>query len=342
MITHFYPHIFSSKPLQTEIKITRQHWVQSILQDFSKHYNFLIRFKKKNDSLWLVTLPKGLSEVEYLLQFQKIVIKKKAKLLFSEVISKSKKHYFISSQLQHQKQNAKIRFRMSSEYLGGLTKIAFLFYDVDSLTHKDFLQLGNQSYKKNFVLTSTKITSLLQRYLSIEHENQIYLKLNMESSRYPYLKPGKLALFIHYNEKEVKQVLETHLSMFPQAKGFVTSHGDRSMQHLPLLTKFFKYLKHKNLLFLNMMNNSNRLANEASQKINYPIFHTPKRKFDLQNFSKYMDQKVIKSLTKGYEIIAFPYSSSLIDSIAHYTEKPQWKSKKIDLVHISQIHPHSP
>ncbi len=353
VLTATHPNLFNTNNLASAEKLSpekkySQSWIEKILTDFTNTYQQLPISKKRNDSLWLVTLPRGLSDIEYLLKLKAICKRYNVKISSGKHISKNKNLYFLSAflepilQSKNTSQKCKeIRFRMGKNYLHGLTKIAFIFYGIDSLTRNDFSILNHQPYQKNFVLNSNKFSNLFYRYLN-SSENEIYLLLNMESSRYPYVKPGPKSIYIHHNQQDIQNNLDEKLNIVPKAKGFITWHGNRSMEHRPLLIKLFNQLKQKNLLFIDMIQNKNNVAHHVSQELHYPILQTSKISFkDLQKkpFQSIMNKKVKQALKKGYEIIALPYSKEVIDSISQYTNQRDWKFKKIDLVHISKLIP---
>ena len=309
-------------------------WGQSILDSFVRKYDFIPTQKKKNNSTWLLTLPKNYSYIQYTSDIQKIAkhfgVYKTKGIKYSNYT----KNYFLDLLLEKDNQVITIKMKIGYNFLNNYSKLAIVFYDFSNFQQEDFLIISNTTWKKTFILKEKETKGSLFRYLNFYSKDKMLLELKMERKKLSNKKDTN-RIYIHQTEEKINQFLTLKIQKYPNIIGFATWSGDRGIQNEYILNNIEIFLKNKNLLFLDFISPLNGISYNYFK--NKPFFLLLKKHNDIKNLNTLLNKKVISVLKKDYDILVLPYSKKIIEQLNDFFSQLEWKRKKIELVNLETI-----
>ncbi len=237
------------------------YWQEQFLQNLRETLGIEAASLRQRRGVWQLTLPRGRPLQDYALEIE--LLARKAgldRVEGREVRSNQVAEYGfgLGGAMLY------LRLEFGAAYLPGTARLAIVFTGLDSLGESDWATMDKAPWKKNLVINpySEESRTGALRHRAAHHE--LILELPMEPTAYPYVNPGKNALYIHFTQEEVDRTLISALEKLPAAKGFVSRFGDRAIEHRPLLEKLFRTLAHRNLLFIDLTESPRSLALQSA------------------------------------------------------------------------------
>ncbi|MGL1903593.1 MAG: divergent polysaccharide deacetylase family protein [Fibrobacterales bacterium] len=147
----------------------------------------------------------------------------------------------------------------------------------------------------------------------LQSKFETVLLVPMEPIRYPYVNPGKHALYIHNTENELEEKLDDAYSKIPNAIGFATINGTRAIVHDKLLTAILGYAADKQHLFIDLTKSSRSKAPEICSTLDITC---PKmRLYTFADMDRYLTKSVSIAQKKGEHTIAIPLTTKNLHAI---------------------------
>src|SRR6185369_4974966 len=91
----------------------------------------------------------------------------------------------------------KLRASLGKAFMSGAARLAVVFIELDSLKETQLAALEAAPWEKSLSINPYSPNPLLRKLRFTNPRNEILVKLPMEPSSFPYVDPGKHALFIH-------------------------------------------------------------------------------------------------------------------------------------------------
>jgi polysaccharide deacetylase 2 family uncharacterized protein YibQ len=211
--------------------------------------------------------------------------------------------------LQSNGQRIKLRASLGNAFMAGSARLAIVFTGLDSLGETELAALESAPWEKTLVIDPHCANPVLKKARFMNARNEVLVDLPMEPSAYPFVDPGKHALFIHHSKEDVEKILAGALDSLPKAAGFASRLGDRAIENQPLLEKLFQFTARKGLVFLDFTGSPRSLARQASaaQGARSRTLHIFK---DSLRLDEELARKAILAQKTGDAILAMPYTAT--------------------------------
>lgn len=156
-----------------------------------------------------------------------------------------------------------LRLTVGKGIIPGAARMAIIVVTLDSVSDADAKKLLASRLPLTLAVPVDS-DGVAARWKNLPFDKKALLELPMEPSKYPYVRPGPGALFIHHSEKEIEKLLVERVKLYPEARGFATTFGDRAIENRPLVTSVFKFAREKSLLFFDLTASSRSLTNSVA------------------------------------------------------------------------------
>ncbi len=260
---------------------------------------------KRKTGYWEITFPKGRPIHEYALEIEKTCKAGGIQVLAGAELRPPNRsvEYLLASNGQ----NIKLRASLGAGFMAGAAKLAIVFNELDSLRETQAAELESAPWDKSLVVDPYAENPALRKLRFTDARNEILIALPMEPAAYPFVDPGKHALFIHHGKDDVERILSQARDSLPKAAGFATRYGDRAIENQPLLDKVFQYTARRNLVFLDLTGSQRSLARQtaAAQGARNRTLAQWKDSLHLEDE---LARKVALAQKTGDAVLALPYS----------------------------------
>ncbi len=282
-------------------------WQQKLFTPLLRSYHLPEKHIKPKQGYFEIVLPKGRPIHDYALDIENLC--RKNGIVVEQGVELHPTGKKIEYLLQSNGQHIKLRASLGTASLAGSAKLAIVFIEIDSLKEKDLAGLESANWDKSLSVNAFSPNEVLKKLRYTSARNEILLELPMEPSSYPFVDPGKHALFIHHSKAEVSKILSEGLDSLPKAIGFVTKYGDRAIENLPLLDKLFQYTAGKNLVFLDLTNSPRSLARQSAAAQGARVRSLlPFR--DSLHVDEELARKAMQAEKTGEAVLVLPYTQS--------------------------------
>jgi len=146
-------------------------------------------------------------------------------------------------------------------------------------------------------------------------DREVMLHTPMEPQGYPAVNPGEDALFVAYNDEEIRNRLDQFLKAVPYVTGINNHMGSRFTEDARALTPVMKMLQEKGLFFVDSRTTGHSLAADTARRFKVP---TMDRDVFLDNVAEVnaivvqMEKLAAKARKRGMAIgICHPYPETL-------------------------------
>jgi polysaccharide deacetylase 2 family uncharacterized protein YibQ len=245
-----------------EADTTGGRWHEKLFEPLERMYGLDSKSIKQKRGYWEAVFPKGKPIHEYALAIEEICRAKE--ITVEQGVELRPINRSVEYLLQSNGQRIKLRASLGNAFMAGSAKLAIVFTGLDSLTETQAAELESAAWDKSLVVNPYNPNPALKKLRFTRPRNELLVELPMEPSSYPYVDPGKHALFIHHSKEDVESILDEDLDSVKQAAGFVSRYGDRAIENQPLLEKFFQYTARKNLAFLDLTGSPRSLARQTA------------------------------------------------------------------------------
>jgi len=148
--------------------------------------------------------------------------------------------------------------------LAGSIRIAVVFTDLDSLSIADAALLHAAGFICNLILDPYNPNPALKALQSEGSRLHFLAEIPLEPMAYPYVNPGKHAIYLHFSEEEVKKTLDAAFALLPGAVGMATRYGDRVIENRISMLRIFNDLKDRDLPLLDLTQSPRSLARDIA------------------------------------------------------------------------------
>ena len=241
---------------------TGGQWRQRLFQPLLEAAALPEKSLRRKPGYWELVFPQGKPIHEYALLVEKVC--RRQGVAIQEGVELRPSNRSVEYHLEYQGRLIKLRASLGKAFMAGSARLAVLFIGLDSLRETQLAELEAAAWEKTLVVNAHAANPVLKKLRFTAPRNEILLELPMEPAAYPYVDPGKHALFIHHNRQDVERILSDALDSLPQARGFASRYGDRAIENLPLLDKLFQFNAGRGLLFLDLTGSPRSLARQAA------------------------------------------------------------------------------
>jgi len=152
----------------------------------------------------------------------------------------------------------------------GSARLALVFNRLDSVSLLDADRLKNLPIAVNLIVNPYNQNPALMALGRPDDNLEVLLEQPMEPVAYPFINPGKQALYIHFNDLQVRQTVEAGLNLLPTAKGLATRFGDRAIENRPLLRRLFAVTGPRHLQVLDLTGSPRSLCRDVAAETGAP------------------------------------------------------------------------
>jgi polysaccharide deacetylase 2 family uncharacterized protein YibQ len=292
---------------EMEADTTGGRWHEKLFEPLQRAFDLSAKSIKQKKGFWEVVFPKGKPIHEYALAIETIC--RAQGIIVEEGVELRPANRSVEYLLQSNGQRIKLRGSLGSAFMAGSAKLAIIFTELDSLREMQLAALEAAPWEKSLVVNPYSPNPLLRKLRFTQARNEILIDLPMEPSAYPYVDPGKHALFIHHGKDDVARILDEDLDSLPHAAGFASRYGDRAIENLPLLEKFFQYALPKHLAFLDLTGSPRSLARQAAaaqgaRSRSFTAFR------DSAHIEEELARKAALAQKTGEAVLVLPYTAS--------------------------------
>ena len=149
-----------------------------------------------------------------------------------------------------------LRLLLGKNLLAGASRMAIVVVSLGTVSDEESKSLLAFPEALTLAIPGDDSTGVRSCWWNLPSNKQAFLELPMEPSGYPYVKPGRGALFIHHSRSEVEKLLQARQNLYPSAAGFATTFGDRAIENRPLLENILRYTSAHSKVFLDLTSSS--------------------------------------------------------------------------------------
>ncbi|MBW8886611.1 MAG: divergent polysaccharide deacetylase family protein [Fibrobacteres bacterium] len=291
---------------------------------------------KRKPGYFEIILPKGKPLYEYALDIEKtcrargIVVVQGAE---SRPSGKSVEYL-----LESNGQRIKLRASLGGPVRAGAARLAVVFIGLDSLSLSQAQSLKDADWGKTLVIDPYNPNPALRALRDGDGRDGILAELPMEPSAYPYVDPGKNALYIHHGKEDVDRILGKAMDSLPKAEGFASRYGDRAIENQPLLDKLFQFTARRRLVFLDLTGSQRSLARQAAAAQGARS-RTLSPFRDSAHVEEELARKTALAQKSGEAVLVLPFSETgfrrLSKAIA--AETPRFNEIGLELVDLASV-----
>lgn len=245
-----------------EADTTGGRWHEKLFDPLEQAHGLSAKSLKKKTGYYELTFPKGKPIHEYALDIEKTCRARGVTVVAGAELRPSNRS--VEYLLESNGQRIKLRASLGVAVMAGSAKLAIVFTGLDSLTETRAAELESAPWEKTLVVDPYAMNPALRKLRFTESRNEILIELPMEPASYPYLDPGKHALFIHHGKDDVERILAEARDSLPKAAGFASRYGDRAIENQPLLEKLFQFTAARGLLFMDLTGSQRSLARQTA------------------------------------------------------------------------------
>lgn len=214
--------------------------------------------------------------------------------------------------------------------------LAIVWVFEDSLGTEEVNLLRQLNWKNSIILKDWKTNLQSNAILNNEFTNELWLTLPMEPHQYPYLNPGKDAIYIDHSPEQIEKNIEKRLQLFPRARGFASYMGDRIVENEIFMTELLKIFSKKNLFFLDLTESQRSLSKKVGRHINVftLVYKYPDTNPDLE--TEY-SAKILQSQKVGQAIWLVPFNPDNLSRMRKLMEAEPLSKFGINLVGLGEL-----
>jgi polysaccharide deacetylase 2 family uncharacterized protein YibQ len=300
-----------------EADTTGGRWHEKLFEPLERGFGLTAKSIKQKKGFWEVVFPKGKPIHEYALQIENIC--RANAITVEQGVELRPANRSVEYLLQSNGQRIRLRASLGNAFMAGSARIAIAFLGLDSLDETELAALESAPWEKTLIVDPHCANPVLKKLRFTQARNEVLVELPMEPTSYPFVDPGKHALFIHHSKEEVEKILSADLDSLPKAAGFASRLGDRAIENQPLLEKLFRFTAVKGLVFLDLTGSPRSLARQTAA-IQGARSRTLTAFKDEAHLEEELARKAAHAQKTGEAILALPYSAAALRNLAKALE----------------------
>jgi polysaccharide deacetylase 2 family uncharacterized protein YibQ len=319
-----------------EADTTGGRWHERLFDPLERANGLTPKSLKRKPGYYELTVPKGKPIHEYALEIEKTCRARGIKVLQGAELHPANRS--VEYLLESNGQRIKLRASLGTSVLAGAARLAVVFTGMDSLTLGQAQALQDADWDKTLVIDPYNPNPALRALRDGDGRTAILVELPMEPSAYPYVDPGKHALFIHHTKDDVERILGEALDSLPKAVGFASRYGDRAIENQPLLEKLFQFTARRKLLFLDFTGSQRSLARQTAaaqgaRSRSLSVFR------DSVHLEDELARKVALAQKTGEAVLAVPFTASVFRILSKSLEAnaPRFNEMGLELVTLTGL-----
>jgi polysaccharide deacetylase 2 family uncharacterized protein YibQ len=309
-----------------EADTTGGRWHEKLFGPLERSYGLTSKSIKQRKGFWEVVFPKGKPIHEYALKIENLC--RANGIVVEKGVELRPANRSVEYLLQSNGQHIKLRASLGNAFMAGSARLAIVFTGLDSLSETELAALEAAPWEKTLVIDPHCANPVLKKARFMNERNEVLVELPMEPSAYPFVDPGKHALFIHHSKEDVEKILAGDLDSLPKAAGFASRLGDRAIENQPLLEKLFQFTARNGLVFLDFTGSPRSLARQtaAAQSARSRTLSLFK---DSLRLNEELARKAILAQKTGDAILAMRYTGTGFRNLA--------KALEADVIRFNEI-----
>lgn len=237
-------------------------WREKLFLPLARSFDIPDKSIRKKVGSWELILPKGKPIHEYALSIERLCVKNGIKVVKGVELRPSNRA--VEYILESEGGLIKLRASLGKGFMAGSARLAIVFTNLDSLRENQLAALEAAPFEKTLIIDPHGGNPVLKKVRFTSARNELLAELPMEPSSFPYVDPGKQALFIHHGREDVDRILQEALDSLPKARGFASKFGDRAIENPPLLDKVFRFTSNSGLVFLDLTGSPRSLTRQVA------------------------------------------------------------------------------
>lgn len=318
---------------------TGDSWDRNLFHPLNRVLHLPPKAVKRRAGKAQVTFPKGLPLHEYAYTFEQIcdrngIVRLNAEERRGLAGSGNNAIYLLALHSD----TLKVVASLGQEAMAGSARLALVLTGLDSITLADAALIQSFEFACNVAIDPFNPNPALQALKAGLGRVTVLLDLPMEPMAYPYINPGKHALYLHFNDADVKRLLDEGLGLLPNAQGIVTRYGDRAIENRPLLKRLYAYLTPRRLPLLDLTGSPRSLAREVAGE-NGALSQRAHLLTDSLEVEMDFARKVSQAVKSGEAVMALQYSRMAFQKLSRSLadRESEFESMGLALVPLSRL-----
>lgn len=313
---------------EVEADTTGGRWHEKLFEPLELSYGLTAKSIKQRKGFWEVVFPKGKPIHEYALRIEDLC--RANGIVVEKGVELRPANRSVEYLLQSNGQRIKLRASLGSAFMAGSSRLAIVFTGLDSLRETELAALEAAPWEKTLVIDPHCANPVLKKARFMHARNEVLVELPMEPAAYPFVDPGKHALFIHHTQEDVERILSGDLDSLPKAAGFASRLGDRAIENQPLLEKLFRFTARQGLVFLDFTGSPRSLARQtavaqSARSRSLSIFK------DSLRLDEEIARKAMAAQKTGDAVFAIRYTATGFRNLAKALEADEIRFNEIGL-----------
>ncbi len=319
-----------------EADTTGGRWHERLFDPLERANGLGPKSLKHKTGYYEIAFPKGKPIHEYALEIEKTCRARGITVVQGAELRPANRS--VEYLLESNGQRIKLRAILGTSVLAGAARLAVVFTGLDSLTLSQAEALQTAAWEKTLVIDPYNPNPALRALRDGDARDELLAELPMEPASYPYVDPGKHALFIHHGKEDVERILGEALDSLPKATGFASRYGDRAIENQPLLEKLFQFTARRKLAFLDFTGSQRSLARQTAaaqgaRSRTLALFR------DGDHAEEELARKAILAQKTGEAVLAMPFSETAFRKLSKAIEAntPRFNEIGLELVGLSDF-----
>lgn len=315
-------------------------WKEKLFLPLFKADNLPDNCLRHRNGYWEIIFPQGRPIHEYALHIEKAC--KRGGIAVEKGAELHPPNRAVEYHLESRGSRIKLRASLGKGFLSGSARLAVVFIELDSLRETQLAAMEAAPWSKSLTVNPFSPNPLLKKLRFTNARNEVLMELPLEPASYPYVDPGKHALFIHHGRQDVERILKESIDSMGGAHpaGFVTRYGDRAIENQPLLDNVFRFTAARGLVFLDLTGSQRSLSRQAAAAQGaWCRTASPFR--DSARVQEELARKAAVAEKTGEAVMVLPYTATGFRNLAKAVaaEEPRFAEMGLDLVSYSELVP---
>ncbi|MCK9329000.1 MAG: divergent polysaccharide deacetylase family protein [Candidatus Cloacimonetes bacterium] len=193
-----------------------------------------------------------------------------------------------------------IYYDKAGSYAQQKPKVSVIIKGFGSLTDKEITRWQNLNTEFCYSIIPDKTHSIRNMELLVNSNHETLLELPLEPANYPISFPGKNAIFVQYNEDQIKDKMDYFFNQMPAVMGVITYMGSLVVTDQAVMINILNELKVKGLYFIDDLPIATSIAYNTAQRLLVTSYEKT-GSFDAKRFLKNKTKKDLKDEFLGFK-----------------------------------------
>ncbi len=276
------------------------------------------KIKKHRKSItWYVS--NGIDLPVHTLSFQQSLKKNNCILLTSKENNRTPASLYTTFKCANNKEYA-LTIKIGDAFTNTIAQLAVVFKTSKSISIENMKLLDELTIPYTLLVDPYEKTETI--FYDIKKLNSSFetvLLIPMEPLNYPYVNPGKNALYIHNTSEEIENKLDRAYNKLPKSIGIATINGTRAIVHTKLLQTVLEYTAAKRDLFIDLTRSSRSKAGALCSE--YRMTCPRLRYYTFADIERYLNKNISIAQKKGEHTIAIPLTTKNLKAVKKIISK---------------------